>query len=55
MKKGNLDKELVFINLYKKFVYLDFRVENIELVMLIDIGVINLFMSFRCVERLVLI
>lgn len=55
VKKRNSDEEVLLINPHKKLIYLDSKVENTELTMLIDIGATNSFMSPRCTERLALI
>lgn len=54
LKKKKSDEELALINLHKKLVYLDSKVENNELAMLIDTSATNSFMSPRYAERLAL-
>lgn len=52
MKEGGFKEKFTLTSLHKKFIYLNSKVENIEVAMLIDTWATNLFMSPECAKRL---
>lgn len=45
LRKRRFEEKLTLTSLYKKFIYLSFKIENIKISILIDIRPTNLFMN----------
>lgn len=52
LRKRRFEEKLTLTSLYKKFIYLSFKIENIKISILIDIRPTNLFMNPICTKKL---